>query len=86
MAKMHTPKPAAKLIIDTRTPDQFMKGSVEGAKNIPFRNLQKDLLMVNRSTHIVICDTDPSALHIAQTYIMGMGFGNVTTQPIHTGE
>lgn len=45
------PKPN---ILDVRSPDDFAKGHIEGAKNIPFEDLEKRRLEIPTNTSIVV--------------------------------
>ena len=66
------------MIIDVRTPDLFKRGTMPGAKNVPLRHLQKELLTTNRQTKILFVDNDLASARVAQSYAESMGFLNVT--------
>lgn len=65
------------MIIDVRTPDLFKRGSMPGAKNVPLRHLQKELLLAHRQTQILFVHDDIATARIAQSYAESMGFANV---------
>jgi rhodanese-related sulfurtransferase len=66
------------LLIDIRTKDDYVKGHIDGAYNVPRADLLKflDTLDASQYEKIVICDNDGFESAYAASILRGKGYGN----------
>jgi rhodanese-related sulfurtransferase len=65
------------VIIDVRTPQEFLQGSRPGSYNIPLEQLHKESLHYDRNQTIVVCCASGTRSALAKVILAKNGFTNV---------
>jgi rhodanese-related sulfurtransferase len=65
------------LILDVRTPGEFRRGHIPGARNVPVQNLANRLGELPQDKQIVVYCRTGNRSSVAQKILMGSGFSNV---------
>ena len=66
------------MLIDMRTPVEFRDGTVNGAINLPLRNMLNKIMAVPRNTTLVFFSNEgDDDLNIASKYAIELGFSDV---------
>lgn len=65
------------IIVDVRTPEEFMGGNVVNSINIPLQELPHRVNELNKDNTIVLCCASGGRSGIATQLLQGQGFGNV---------
>ena len=65
------------LLIDMRTPVEYRNGSVDGAVNLPLRNLLNKISPMNRDTKLILFSNIESDVDVAVKYALELGFHNL---------
>lgn len=70
-------KDSGTIIVDVRTPEEFMGGNVVNSINIPLQELPHRFNELNKEDNIVLCCASGGRSGIATQLLQGQGFSSV---------
>ena len=64
-------------LIDIRSPDDFRRGALPGARNLPLASLSWDYRHLDKSAAVILCGTQDVACARAARLLAGKGFRRI---------